>query len=245
MRNRHLRGLGLVALLASAPMTAQAGDTAKLDIIGFSKDGGTFAFEEYGVQDGSGFPYANRFYIDTASDKFLSKTPVRVRLDDGNSTLESARNKAGQDAQGITSLPDEELRGNVGETVASNPVTELSSDPFQVKINPRTVFPAIDPALTIQLQEIAVPASETCQNIGEIKGFRLTLSEDKADAKPQVLHEDTAIPASRGCPMGYSIGAVQTLYPDGGKPVIAVMIAVRGMGFEGPDYRWLAVTKQR
>jgi predicted secreted protein len=232
-------------LLASWPMAAQAGDAAKLDILGFSKDGGIFAFEEYGVQDGSGFPYANRFYIDTATDKFVAKTPVRVRLDDEHSSIENARNKASLDAQGVTSLADEELRATAGVTVAFNPVTELSADPFKVTINPRPVFPAIDPALIIQLEEIAVPASETCQNTGEIKGFRLTALEDKADAKPELLHEDTSVPTSRGCPQGYSIGAVQTYYPEGGKPVIAVMIAVRGIGFEGPDYRWLAVTKRQ
>lgn len=235
----------LSLVVASSPVAAWAGDAAKLDIIGFSKDGGTFAFEEYGVQDGSGFPYANRFYIDTATDKFLAKTPVRVRLDDENSSLENARDKVGRDAQGVTSRSDEELRANAGNAVASNPVTELSADPFKVKINPRFVFPAIDAALTIQLEEIAVPPSETCQTSSEIKGFRLTLLEDKPDAKPEMLHEDASVPASRGCPLGYSIGAVQTLYPDGGKPVIAVMIAVRGTGFEGPDYRWLAVTRQR
>jgi predicted secreted protein len=232
-------------LLAAWPMAAQAGDVAKLDILGFSKDGGVFAFEEFGVQDGSGFPYANRFYIDTATDKFVAKTPVRVRLDDENSSLENARDKVGRDAQGVTSLTDEELRANAGQTVAANPVTELSADPFKVKINPRPVFPAVDPALEIQLEEIAVPASETCQNVGEIKGFRLTFLEDKPDAKPELLHEDTSVPTSRGCPQGYSIGAIQTYYPESGKPVIAVMIAVRGTGFERPDYRWLAVTKRR
>ncbi|MHC1548709.1 DUF2259 domain-containing protein [Phyllobacterium sp. K27] len=231
--------------MVAMPTITQAGDAAKLDIIGFSKDGGTFAFEEYGVQDGSGFPYANRFYIDTATDKFLSKTPVRIRLDDENSSIENARSKAEQDGQALTSLPDAELRENAGQTVASNPVTELSSDPFRVTVNPRPIFPALDASLTIALQETAVPASQDCQNMGEIKGFRLTLTEDKPGVKSELLHEDKAIPSSRGCPLGYSIGAVQTFYPDGSKPVVAVMIAVRGVGFEGPDYRWLAVTRQR
>lgn len=235
----------LCLVVASSPVAAWAGDAAKLDIIGFSKDGGVFAFEEYGVQDGSGFPYANRFYVDTANDSFLPKTPIRVKLDDEKASLESAREKVGRDAQGVTSLMDEDLRANAGMTVAANPVTELSANPFKVRVNPRPVFPAIDPALTIQLDEIAVPASDACQNISEIKGFSLTLLEDKPDAKAQLLHEDTAVPASRGCPQGYSIGAVQTYYPEGGKPVIAVMIVVRGMGFEGPDHRWLAVTKRR
>ena len=58
----------------------------------------------------------------------------------------------------MTSLTDEELRANAGQTVAANPVTELSADPFKVKVNPRPVFPAIDPALTVQLEEIAGPS---------------------------------------------------------------------------------------
>lgn len=245
MRYRQLSGLSLVAAMIALPAIAQAGDAAKLDIIGFSKDGSTFAFEEYGVQDGSGFPYANRFYIDTATDKFLSKTPVRIRLDDESSSVEKARSRARQDGQALTSLPDAELRENAGHTVASNPVTELSSDPLKVVVNPRPIFPALDASLTLALQEVIVPASQNCQNMGEIKGFRLTLAEDKPDAKSELLHEDKAIPTSRGCPLGYSIGAVQTFYPEGGKPVVAVMISVRGVGFEGPDHRWLAVTRQR
>ena len=69
------------ALLATLPVAPGfAGDAAQLEILGFSKDGGVFAFEEYGVQDGSGFPYANRYYIDTTTDTFVKGTPVRVRL---------------------------------------------------------------------------------------------------------------------------------------------------------------------
>lgn len=245
MRYRPFSGFCLLAALVAIPAVAQAGDAAKLDIIGFSKDGSTFAFEEYGVQDGSGFPYANRFYIDTATDKFLAKTPVRIRLDDENASVENARKKISQDSEKLTSLLDAELRANAGQTVASNPVTELSADPFKVIVNPRPIFPALDTKLKIELLETPATPSETCQNMGEIKGFRLTLTEDKPDAKPELLHEDKTVPSSRGCPLGYSIGAVQTFYPDNTKPVIAVMIAVRGVGFEGPDYRWLAVTRQR
>ncbi|MGH6860400.1 MAG: DUF2259 domain-containing protein [Phyllobacterium sp.] len=233
------------ALAALAPSSSWAGDVARLDILGFSSDGNVFAFEEYGIQDGSGFPYANRFYIDTRSDRFVTGTPVRVRIDDESATLETARGKARKEAEAMTSLPDETLRANAGDLVASNPVTELSADPFAVRVNPRPVFPAMDPALQIRLEEIAVPAAGTCQNISDVKGMRLTLLEDKPDAGPQIMHEDKTVPASRGCPLGYGIGAVQTLFRPDGKNVLAVMIAVRGTGFEGPDYRWLAVTAQR
>jgi predicted secreted protein len=50
------------ALLLAVP-AAHAGDYAYRDILGFSSDGKSFAFEEYGVQDGSGFPYANIFVV--------------------------------------------------------------------------------------------------------------------------------------------------------------------------------------
>ena len=48
---------------------AEAGDYADRTILGFSPDGSTFAFEEFGVQDGSGFAYANIYMIDTGAGR--------------------------------------------------------------------------------------------------------------------------------------------------------------------------------
>lgn len=81
---------------------------------------------------------------------------------------------------------------------------------------------------------------ELCKDFGEIKGFRLVMEHPAGGSK--ILHDDQSIPASRGCPLGYRLSGLQTFYPESGKPVFAVMIAVRTIGFEGPDYRWLAVT---
>jgi len=69
-------------IFAAAP--AVAGDIAALQSIGFSVDGSVYAFEEYGIQDGSGFPYSNIYVIDTVKDVYLPGTPIRVRLDDEN-----------------------------------------------------------------------------------------------------------------------------------------------------------------
>lgn len=239
-----LRAALTVLVVGFSPVAARAGDVAKLDILGFSKDGKVFAFEEYGVQDGSGFPYANRYYIDTATDAFLPKTPVRVRLDDEKASLTDAREKAGRDAQGLTGLADTELRANAGDTVAANPITELSADKFKTTFNPRPVFPPMDEPLTVQLQEIDVPRPDKCPEPEMYKGFRLTIQQG-ASADVRTLHEDKSIPSSRNCPQGYSIGAVQTFYLPDGKPALAILIAVRSIGFEGPDYRWLAVTTQQ
>ena len=89
---RGLLFLFLASLALAGP--AKAGDVAQLEILGFSRDGKVFAFEEYGVQDGSGFPYANRYYIDTATDAFVRGSPVRVRLDDESASLDAARRQA-------------------------------------------------------------------------------------------------------------------------------------------------------
>ncbi len=237
----RLRLLSVLALLApiAFPALANAGDVAQLEILGFSKDGGVFAFEEYGVQDGSGFPYSNRYYIDTASDSFIKGTPVRVRIDDESASLTAARDQARQ--QGEPIVKQAELAANLGFTAGSNPVTELSADPLRIVVNPRPVFPAIDPPLEFRLEVLPMGETPGCEDQGVVSGFRLVRINSAPDGKTQLLHEDKSVPQSRGCPNGYSIGAVQTFSTDG-LSRYAVLIAVRRVGFEGPDYRWIAVT---
>ncbi|PDQ19594.1 hypothetical protein CN311_18635 [Mesorhizobium sanjuanii] len=238
MRNLVLSAFLLLAHLA-APLAAHAGDVAELEILGFSQDGSVFAFEEYGVQDGSGFPYANRYYINTADDSFLQGTPIKVRLDDENATLEAARLQARQKGEAI--VKQDELTANRGITAGFNPVTELSADPFRMVVNPRPIFFPVDDPLEFRLDEIGMNNTEGCESQGEINGFRLLRIEAKAGSQTHLLHEDKSIPKSRGCPNGYRIGAVQTFSPQG-LSAYAVLIAVRRYGFEGPDFRWIAVT---
>ncbi|MBZ9676825.1 DUF2259 domain-containing protein [Mesorhizobium sp. ES1-1] len=237
MRMIFLPALCLFAQIIT-PSLARAGDAAQLGILGFSRDGGIFAFEEYGVQDGSGFPYANRYYIDTSNDSFLKGTPIRVRLDDENAKPETARLQARQKGEAIVSQA--ELSANRGITAGFNPVTELSADPHRIAVNPRPIFPPIDPQLEFRLEEIAMN-STGCESQGETNGFRLLRIEAQNGGATKTLHEDKSIPKSRNCPNGYSIGAVQTFSADNLRGY-AVLIAVRQYGFEGPDYRWIAVT---
>lgn len=233
--------LFVVCLLAqvTTPILARAGDVAELEILGFTKDGGVFAFEEYGVQDGSGFPYANRYYIDTNDDSFLKGTPIRVRLDDETATIEAARLQARQKGEAIVSQA--ELSANRGITAGFNPVTELSADPHRMVVNPRPIFSPVDQPLEFRLDELGMNNTEGCESQGEINGFRLLRVEARDGGTTKLLHEDKSVPKSRGCPNGYSIGAVQTFSMDS-LSAYAVVIAVRQYGFEGPDYRWIAVT---
>ncbi|MCR4266264.1 DUF2259 domain-containing protein [Nitratireductor sp. ZSWI3] len=234
-----LRAAALAALFL-IPAEGRAGDAATAEILGFSADGGIFAFEEYGVQDGSGFPYANRYYIDTANDSFLPGTPVRVRLEQDGASLAEARAQARNKAQTI--IDDAILVENRGFTAGWNTVTERSADPFRLEVDPRPVFPAIDAPLEFRLTELPMPDAAQCHGLGEAAGFRLVRAAIAPGAQADLLHEDSSIPTSRGCPLGYRLAGVQTLYPAEGAPVFAVIIAIRALGFEGPDHRYIAVT---
>lgn len=236
-RNMLLAAIPLLAILLETP-PASAGDTAALNVLGFSADGGIFAFEEYGTQDGSGFPYANRFYIDTKTDRFLAGTPIRVRLDDEAAGLDQARRQAKTLGQKIVS--DEVLAANQGFTAAFNAVTEVNADPARIVAYPLPVFPPVGEPIELRLEEIAMPDAERCYDLGELKGFRL-LKTEQGDTV--TLHADASVPKSRGCATGYRLAGLQVLGPYEIK-AFAVLVAVRSLGFEGPDYRWLAVTGQ-
>lgn len=85
-----------------------------------------------------------------------------------------------------------------------------------------------------------MPASQACLNMtGTFSGFRLRLTENQGNAFDTILHDDKAVPKSRGCPNGYRIGAV-VASELGEVPHIA-MIIVGSTGFEGNDRRWIAV----
>ncbi|MBO6725332.1 MAG: DUF2259 domain-containing protein [Rhizobiaceae bacterium] len=230
-----------VALAATLflPIAAHAGDAAEVNILGFSADGSLFAFEEYGVQDGSGFPYANRFYIDTATDTFVSGTPVRVRIEDETASLADARAQAKTQGQAV--IADAVLAENRGYTAGWNAITELSADFSRMAVNPRPVFAPIDAPVEFRLEDVPLLAPSGCEGFGAIMGYRLMRIGTTDGDTTQLVHEDSAIPGSRGCPLGYGIGGLRIFYPPSGDPVFALMIAMRQIGFEGPDHRWLAV----
>ncbi|MBX3577115.1 MAG: DUF2259 domain-containing protein [Rhizobiaceae bacterium] len=237
---RRLARVFALLLLPFAPARALAGDAASVEILGFTPDGAVFAFEEYGVQDGSGFPYASRYYIDTRDDSFLPGTPVRVTIEDEAASVADARAQAKTLGQKV--FPDTTLAANRGHTAGFNAVTELSADPTRMTVNPRPVFPPVDDPLEFRLEAFAVEPPDHCQGLDGIVGFRLLKLRPVAGQTVDLRHEDERIPRSRGCPTGYRLAGIQTFYPERGTPAYAVLIAVAGWGFEGPNHRWIAAT---
>jgi len=230
------------AMLASALLAdfAHAGDISSFQPIGFSPDGGVFAFEEYGVQDGSGFPYSTVFFIDTRQDEFLPDTPIRVRIDDENAGLAKARAETAAKAAAL--VKKFEMNGNPGLMAAFNPVTETESSAHRLTYRQYAVEPPVGGEFTLTLDEITLPPTALCKDVTpQSIGFRLGFQTEDGKASDRVLHTDTKIPDSRKCPTGYRIGGVMVHHPAGGDPVHVVLVQVLSFGFEGRDGRWIAI----
>ncbi|MBN9309201.1 DUF2259 domain-containing protein [Devosia sp.] len=233
---RLAASLGL-ALLASP---ALAGDAAAIDPIGFSADGRYFAYEEYGVQDGSGFPYDSIFLVDLIADKWVG-TPVRVRLDDETATLDAARQQALSEAKAMLDkaglvMPAQPLLMNAdGEVGASG--MEVGFGMFGNGLDaPRDPF-------TLRLETFASTTTEPCASYsmeGPVRGFALTLTDSAGNTAE--VYRDAAVPASRGCVSDYRIHAIFSPFPFGvsASPLVAV-IAAYSLGFEGPNRRFVTV----
>ncbi|EFO30669.1 conserved hypothetical protein [Roseibium sp. TrichSKD4] len=225
------------------PLASFAGDQASLQILGFSKDGNHFAFEQYGIQDGSGFPYSEIYVLDVKGDKWVKPSPFR-RTDEVDETQGYDPDRLLTETRSENRLAAQELLSGSGiagkgEIVGHNPITELNANPFEMRVNPRFAIPAINGELTVSLSQFDLP-DETCSGYGaETKGFRLSVSHA---GQTRTLHHDKILPKSRGCALSYRIDRVVTYFPQDRLPVMAIFVHVSTLGFEGPDGRFIAIT---
>ena len=247
-RLRSLAGLLcgslLVAVAAcSLAPSARAGDTADLQLLGFSRNGDFFAFEQYGTEDGSGFPYSEIFVIDVIGDSWVPPSPFRLRKEEDTGPGDAADNALSEtraeNRLAAQPLLQEKAIAVMGETVGFNPRSELTSDPFKMVVATREDFLPGNAPVDLTLAEYDLPDAE-CQSYGaDTKGFILTMVHDGVT---RILNEDKTLPKSRRCALGYRISRFVTHFPDEAPPVFAVLIQVDSFGFEGSDRRYLAIT---
>ena len=221
--------------------TSIAGDFATLNFIGFSKDGKYLAFEEYGVQDGSGFPYSHIYFVDVVKNAYAA-APVTVRIDKETATERLARSRAKLGA-GAALRRLRIIEGNTGSLV----VARLLTDPKAYrdsKDDEQTInFAETMGSLyrrgdyDLMLKSFEVKGIKDCDyNDDPIRKLELVLKDNDADTT-KVLQKDANLPASRACPLSYRM---QYVYLYEGH--IAVFVNTYHMGFEGPDLRYMVVT---
>lgn len=227
---------GLALALAAAP--AAAGDRALADFIGFSENGRYFAFEEFGVQDGSGFPYSTIYVIDLSDDSWVPGSPYRYQSEDDTETLALARNESAAMAAGT--IADLGIN-QPADVIALNGDGEVG-DGLTLNFAQPGYSPGetLDPyTLTLEVFDAKTP-EDCAQFTGEPgQGYALTLTDNNGDHE---LHRDTGtLPKSRGCITGYRLFAVVT--PQYAAPYQngVAIISTYPVGFEGPDRRFLAV----
>lgn len=231
----------LICILLSTVAPVVAGDFANREIIGFSKDGTLFAFEQYGVQDGSGFPYSEIYVIDTRTDNWVEGSPFRSFIRSEDAKLATVRADVRQQAESaLESITDP------GIIAASNRADERVSDPYTISVVPRTFYlSGGNSHIEFTVETIPFAANEQCKGVldnDKLMGFKLTRSDSNAANNLVVMHEDKSVPASRHCPLDYKPADVIFHYSEGGKYTIAVLVQMETFGFEGRDGRYLAVT---
>ncbi|CCE95907.1 hypothetical protein SFHH103_01409 [Sinorhizobium fredii HH103] len=241
MRTRAAIATAVLIATASAAPPTVAGDYASFQPIGFSSDGKVFAFEEYGIQDGSGFPYSAIYILDTQTDAFLPGAPVRARVEEDGGALPKARHDARRRAAPL--IDAYRLLDTPGLLAAYNPVTEPDAADHRLKYDAFPADPAFRKTYALELEEKSFEADGICKDLlKEVKGFRLVMTEKAGQPVSEVLQDDSRIPESRHCPTGYRIGGVLTHINDDGSQVHVVMVLVKSLGFEGTtDGRWIAV----
>lgn len=227
----------VLALLA-AP--AFAGDAANFAALGFSADGRYFGYEEFGVQDGSGFPYSNIFILDVAEDKWAGGSPFRVRLEEESPGLAGVRTEAmRQAAKALADLAISEP----AVIEALNGDGEVGHDGTSITFGARG-FGMDEPPNPVTLKIESFESTSTVPCVDSFGfpppvGFALTL---EADGRSTELHRDTSVPASRNCTVAYRpYGIVAPVNWSWNERTPVAIISVFSQGFEGPDRRFIAV----
>lgn len=236
--NRVMARLAASAALLAAMLAAPAvaGDRALIDYVGYSADGRYFAFEEFGIQDGSGFPYSTIYVIDLPADRWVSGSPYRARLEGDSDTVGEVRAASREMAQDTL----DELDINAGAfPIAVNGDGEPDAAAYGLRFGtPGFGLDGVQDEHLLTLETIPLPPGMDCSIIdNETYGFALSLDGE------ELQRDSGTLPRSRGCPMDYRLYAV-VQPPDWlfGEPAQRVaIIAVYPFGFEGPDRRFLAV----
>ena len=232
-----MRGWLVILLLLAGMVRAMAADVAERRIYGFSENGAWFAFAEYGVQDGSGAPYATIYVLDVMNDRWADGSPVNVHFGERPGPPGAALREAERRAMrlffkyGIAGW---------GRVLASRAAAEISADRRRLAFHPppHPAFRARREAF--RLREIDFPDSARCREWGiDEKGFALHFSRDGVPLGE--IYRDDRVPASRLCPARYELADVLYYAPPRDKPRYVILVRYFRMGFEGLDGRYLAV----
>ncbi|MGV8832607.1 MAG: DUF2259 domain-containing protein [Devosia sp.] len=230
--------VGLVGFLAMLVLPAMAGDRAQINVIGYSADGSYFAFEEFGIQDGSGFAYSSVYLVDLVDDSWVIGTPFRVLAEDENMPLAEIRVAAQAKAADNIAMLGIDVPGEfvamIGDGVPDADAKTLTFG------TPGPAVGSVTGAHTLALTQFETRAAAPCVEwfSSPAHGYQLSISNYEGN---RVVHRDDSLPRSRGCPVDYRLFGVVLPFADTPLSHAVGIISVYTFGFEGPDRRFIAV----
>lgn len=214
--------LAVVTALAGIP--AAASEQARVSVLGFSRDGSSFAFEQFGIAGPEGHPYSDLQILDSMSGLPVAGAPFRTTFAKRAPTPDVARSVTYNAAQRtITRLGI----GELGTVLARG--SGDYTDPSAVEV-PITIDTIGSGTLRIVNGH---SGDKTC---AKMKIDAKTLTVDVVDGAGVVLRRlvsEPKIPPERFCPMGYALVEVRVLPREGKPPVVALLLARTGPSLNG------------
>jgi predicted secreted protein len=243
---RFLPAAFLALLVSGDP--AFAADNGERGFALFSPDGRYFAYELYGIQDGSGFPFSDVFVIDLTTNSLIEGTPLRAQIEAENGgTISAARKESATKAGPIL---EKYKIAEPGELLAANTATEIVADRTRVSFGPfypargwvtADQKPAEMNRYTLTLAHLPFPAKQEC-DYGDPNSYGFALKiRDQETGNENEAYRDAAIPDTRYCPFSYDIGEVIGFRDITNGNHYVALVAMYTPGYEGLDRRLLAV----
>lgn len=230
MRHFMIAACAFVLIALNAAMSFAAVDD-DIRIIGYSKDGRYFAYETFGVSDGSGSPYAAIYVLDVANDTSAEGTPVRSEFgEEEHPTALPAQMQVRQIAAPILAKLD--IRYPWRE-LASVSAGQQVSGPHELQFKRYT---NISDLRTVKLMEFDLDAAQKCS--GQTKGFALAIA--KGGEPLTEVYRNKRLPKSRYCSQGYKLARVIDF---GNERTQASVVLVHKFspGFEGMGASFVAI----
>lgn len=219
------------ALLLAGSSSANFAST--VEFVGFSSDAAYFAWEQYGVQDGSGFPFSETVVQETDGGAIAWRW--EVVLEDESDELSTARGICRSQARSILESlsPD---GWSTGVLCIHHPPTDLGVEGDSVRFH--SAVPAPGYALgdwTVRVEQTAVENSEMEAFWGLIPVLLTVVARDNPACDERILIRDEELAPERSYSCGYGIESVWAM----GDSAFAVSIGVTSLGFEGTDLSYM------
>jgi len=230
--------VGAILSIAFSSM-AFAGDRSQFEVIGYSQDKSYFAFEEFGVIEASGHPYASMHLVDLTSNKPVKGWPYNVHLESETHSVSDARRQAAALAKSALNQYDISLSARAIIYRADGD-DDAQSQSLQFSSMAHFTMSSTWRHHELIAKGIPMGTASGCEDFeqGPV-GVQLIYSYDDSQ---RMVYVDDKLPRSRHCPLSYNPTAVYIPFEAENIVDGVALISVWSQGFEGPDRRFIAIS---